>query len=155
MIDLDVNPKILVSALSLSVAQRLVRKLCKDCITEDEITDEKKKVIDQIINEAKSNNKDLVNYLDEDKQGEIKIYKATGCDSCNNTGFKGRIGIFEAIENDEMIEKIIPENPSERDIKKIANKQGILNMKEDGLVKILNGVTSYNEVSSVVDFYEE
>ena len=56
---------------------------------------------------------------------------------------------------DEAIEKIIPENPSEREIKKVAQKQGILDMKEDGIIKALNGITSLEEVKSVVDIEED
>ena len=85
----------------------------------------------------------------------IKIYEAVGCDKCNNTGYKGRMGIFEAIHNDGSIEKIIPNNPSEREIKEVAQNQGSLDMAEDGIVKVLKGITSYSEVGSVVDFYEE
>mgnify|MGYP001591396842 FL=1 len=154
LIDLDVNPKILVSALSLAVAQRLVRKLCKDCMIEDTDTIEKIKIVEKIKEEAIAHKKDLSTYLDKDSDGR-KMYKPTGCAVCNNTGFKGRIGIFEAIENDEMIEKIIPQNPSEREIKKVSADQNILNMKEDGIIKILNGITSFDEVQSVVDFYED
>lgn len=156
LIDLEVNPKILVSALSLSIAQRLVRRLCKNCMQEDILNDERKEILEKVINEAKINNKDLNGYLDADKKLEnMKVYKSVGCSECNNTGFKGRIGIFEAILNDEMIEKIITENPSEREIKKASSKQGVLNMKEDGVVKILNHITSFEEVMSVVDFYED
>ena len=71
------------------------------------------------------------------------------------TGFSGRIGIFEAIKTDEAIEKIIPENPSEREIKKVAKSQGILSMRQDGVLKILKGITSMEEVQSVVDLQEE
>ena len=78
-----------------------------------------------------------------------------GCEKCNFTGYKGRIGIFEAIETDEAIEKIIPTNPSERDIKRAAIPQGMFDMKQDAIVKILKGVTSLEEVASVVDLYEE
>ena len=78
-----------------------------------------------------------------------------GCDKCNNIGYTGRIGIFEAIKTDEGIEKIMPENPSEREIKKVASTQGILSMRQDGLVKILSGITSFDEVQSVVDLNEE
>jgi len=74
-------------------------------------------------------------------QKNIKIYEAVGCSDCNNTGYHGRIGIFETIHNDASIEKIIPNNPSEREIKIIAEKQGYLNMKEDGIIKILKGIT--------------
>ncbi len=154
LIDLDVNPKILVTALSLSIAQRLVRKLCKACKKEKETTEEEKKVVMQTIEEAKKNNKDLKDY-GVDISGGIKLFSPVGCIECNNTGYKGRIGIFEAIQNDESIETIIPKNPSEREIKEIASKQGILNMKEDGIVKVLTGITSFEEVASVVDFYEE
>ena len=154
LIDLQVNPKILVSALSLAVAQRLVRKLCLNCRKEKEINDEENKVIKKIIAQAQADGKDLKNYgFDPDQP--FKIYEAPGCEQCNLTGFKGRLGVFEAIYNDERIEKIIPENPSEREIKKVASQQGILNMVEDGVVKILTGITSFAEVASVVDFYEE
>jgi type IV pilus assembly protein PilB len=154
LIDLDVNPKILVSALSLSIAQRLVRKLCVNCKQEKEISEEEMKVITQIKENAKAHNKDFVNY-GVDTTVPLKIYKAVGCSECNNTGYKGRMGIFEAIHNDAKIQEIIPRNPSEREIKEVAANQGSLDMKEDGIVKVLKGITSYDEVGSVVDFYEE
>jgi type IV pilus assembly protein PilB len=154
LIDLDVNPKILVSALSLSIAQRLVRKLCVNCKQEKEISEEEMKIITKIRENAKAHNKDFVNY-GIDANAPLKIYKAVGCSECNNTGYKGRMGIFEAIHNDAKIQEIIPRNPSEREIKEVAANQGSLDMKEDGIVKVLKGVTSYDEVGSVVDFYEE
>lgn len=153
LIDLEVNPKILVSALSLSIAQRLVRKLCVHCKKESTITPEQEKMINQISENAKAHNKDFGNYGVD--MSAMKIYEAVGCGECNNTGYKGRIGIFEAIHNDAAIEAIIPKNPSEREIKEVAANQGSLDMKEDGIVKVLKGITSYSEVGSVVDFYEE
>ncbi len=154
LIDLDVNPKILVSALSLSIAQRLVRKLCVHCKKEEVITNEEMRIIKSISENAKVHNKDFNNY-GVDMNIPIKIYEAVGCLECNNTGYKGRMGIFEAIHNDAQIEEIITKNPSEREIKAVAANQGSLDMKEDGIVKILKGITSYAEVGSVVDFYEE
>ncbi|MEK7106420.1 MAG: hypothetical protein AAB895_03630, partial [Patescibacteria group bacterium] len=151
---LDVNPKILVSALSLSIAQRLVRKLCVNCKKEEKITDEEMRIIKKIADNAKAHGKDFNDY-GVDMNAPIKIYEAVGCDKCNNTGYKGRMGIFEAIHNDGSIEKIIPNNPSEREIKEVAQNQGSLDMAEDGIVKVLKGITSYSEVGSVVDFYEE
>jgi len=154
LIDLGVNPKILVSALSLSIAQRLVRKLCTFCKKEKEPSPQElqtlKLVMESITNEGKS----LSNY-NINPEAPIKLFSAPGCDKCNMTGFKGRIGIFEAIKTDEAIEKIMAENPSEREIKKVASAQGILSMRQDGLVKILNGITSFEEVQSVVDLSEE
>lgn len=154
LIDLGVNPKIMVSALSLSIAQRLVRKLCKFCKKEKEPSEKESKIFKMILDSFQEENKDITKY-GIDPQQKFKIFEAGGCEKCNLTGFKGRIGIFEAIRTDEIIEKIIPENPSEREIKKAAEAQGILSMRQDGLVKILNGITSLEEVASVVDLYEE
>jgi type IV pilus assembly protein PilB len=154
LIDLDVNPKTLVSALSLSVAQRLVRKLCENCKKEKLLTDKEKGLIKTIIETAKSNGKD-VNKYGVDLNKEFVVYEAIGCDKCNHTGYNGRIGIFEAIKTDEQIEKIIPQNPSEREIKKIANTQGTLSLREDGVIKVLRGITSLDELLSVVDLFEE
>ncbi len=154
LIDLEVNPKTLVSALSLSIAQRLVRKLCNECKKEKVITEKENILIKKIFEGMRSNDKDFSNY-GVDANAPLKIYEAVGCDKCNNTGYKGQMGIFEAIYNDEAIEKIIPENPSEREIKKIAAHQGTLNMREDGLIKVLKGITSLEEVGSAVDLNEE
>lgn len=154
LIDLDVNPKIMVSALSLSIAQRLVRKLCQFCKTENPPTPEEAAILKIVLDSIKDENKDLSKY-NIDPNIPFKVFSKVGCEKCNMTGYKGRIGIFEAIKTDEAIEKIIPENPSEREIKKIARTQGILSMRQDGIVKILNGITSFEEVQSVVDLKEE
>lgn len=154
LIDLKVNPKILVSALSLSIAQRLVRKLCLFCKKEKLPTPEESKTIKLVMDNIKEDGKSLSNY-NINPDASFKIFVPAGCEKCNSTGFSGRIGIFEAITTDEDIEKIIPENPSEREIKKVARKQGILSMRQDGVVKILNGITSLEEVQSVVDLNEE
>ena len=154
LIDLEVNPKILVSALSLSMAQRLVRKLCESCKKETTPTEKQTKVIKIIMDEIKTEGKSLTNYK-INPDAPIKMFSAVGCEKCNMTGYHGRIGIFEAIRTDEAIEKIMPENPSEREIKKVASHQGILSMRQDGIVKIINGTTSLEEVQSVVDLNEE
>jgi type IV pilus assembly protein PilB len=154
LIDLGVNPKILVSALSLSIAQRLVRKLCTFCKKEKEVTPEETKTLKSIIDGMTSEGKKISDY-NINSEAPLKLFAAVGCEKCNSTGYKGRIGIFEAIKTDEAIEKIMPENPSEREIKKVASLQGILSMRQDGLVKMLNGITSYDEVQSVVDLNEE
>ena len=153
LIDLGVNPKILVSALSLSMAQRLVRKLCKFCKKESAPTPGEAKIIKLVLNSMKEEGKNLLKY--NIKDGSLKIFSPVGCEKCNNIGYSGRIGVFEAIKTDEAIEKIMPENPSEREIKQVARTQGILSMRQDGMVKILNGITSLEEVQSVVDLLEE
>ena len=154
LIELAVNPKILVSALSLSIAQRLVRKLCPFCKKEKNPNEKEMEIMKIVIDSIKEEGKDLTSY-NIDPNASFKLYAAVGCEKCNLTGYKGRIGIFEAIKTDEAIEKIIPQNPSEREIKRVAKTQGILSMRQDGMVKIINGITSYEEVQSVVDLTEE
>lgn len=153
LIDLDVNPKILVSALTLSIAQRLVRKLCTDCREERAVTPQERAHIDRIWDQAIEEKKDIASF--GVKKEIEKLWSAKGCPLCNNTGYKGRIGIYEVIKTDENIEKVITQNLSEREIKKISEKQGYLDMKEDGLVKILQGITDFAEVESVVDLIED
>ena len=82
---------------------------------------------------------------------EVFIWKAKGCKFCNNLGYKGRIGIFEAILIDEEIEPLILLNPTETEILKKSEKQGILNMKQDGILKVLNGATSLDELERVIE----
>lgn len=154
LIDLGVNPKILVSALSLSIAQRLVRKLCTSCKTSKPAKEREVLLINMIIAGIESEGKDLSKYS-IDKTKPFSFFYPVGCEKCNNTGYKGRIGIFEAVHTDEALEKLMPENPSERQIKDVAKKQSILSMRQDGIVKILNGITSIEEVASVVDLGEE
>ncbi len=153
LIDLDVNPKILVSALSISMAQRLVRKLCPECKTKREPTPDEETAIRKILNSAVEEGKKIEEYGVKADQ-KIELFVPHGCEKCNN-GFKGRIGVFEAIYTDENLEKLIPNNPSEREIKRIGQMQGTLDMKEDGIVKVLNGVTSLEELTGVVDLDED
>lgn len=152
-IDLGVNPKILVSALSLSIAQRLVRKVCQDCVSYKQANQDEIKDINMVLDQAIKENKDLNNYGIK-KEEQYELAEVHGCEKCNFTGYKGRFGIFEAIYNDESIQAIIPNNPSEHEIEKVANAQGILNMKQDGIVKVIKKLTTLEEVRNVVSLTE-
>jgi len=153
-IDLGVNPKIISSALNLSLAQRLVRKLCSACKKEDVPNADEAKKISSVLERIKKENKLYAfEEIGENKDGK-KFFRAVGCDKCNNTGYKGRIGVHEGILADEAIEKIITENPSEREIERAAVPQGILTLAEDGIVKVLKGITSLEEIERVVELGE-
>jgi len=147
LIDLGVNPKVITSAINIAMAQRLLRKLCNKCKKKAVLTETKNKLIknttDSILDKKYLEGLDLNN-----------IYEAVGCAECNFTGFKGRTGIFEAISTNEQIEAIVIKNPSEREINKAAESQNILNMKQDGVIKILQGTTSLDELSRVIDLEE-
>ena len=83
-----------------------------------------------------------------------KIWEAGKCDKCNNTGYKGRIGIFEAIVMNDEVEVLIKKSASEREIANAAIKQGILTLPQDGILKILRGDTSFAELERVLDLEE-
>ncbi len=145
LIDLGVKPASIAPALNVTMAQRLVRKLCLECRKEGQLTGEQKKAIeDETINFPKS--------VAVPPVSEWKIFTAheEGCDQCNHTGYKGRLGIFEIIFIDEIIEKLIIASPSEFDIKKAAVVQGQITMRQDGILKVLAGITDYIEYERVV-----
>ncbi len=142
LIDLGINPQVLTSAINLTLAQRLLRKLCSNCKKAVEIDPATRTRIETIT--ASIYNKSLVPEIST-------IYTAVGCDNCHHTGYKGRIGIYEGILIDTTIEQIIRENPSEREIAKASVPQGILTMRQDGIIKILTGVTSLSELERVIN----
>ena len=144
LMDLNVNPKVITSAINISIAQRLLRKLCPHCKKEIPLEGESKKLVETIIQSVQDKS-----YLENLQKSSI--WEAVGCDKCNKTGYKGRIGIFEAILIDESVENVIQENPSEREIKKATAHQGLLDMKQDGIIKALNGITSISELERVID----
>lgn len=141
LVDLGVNSQIITSAINISLAQRLLRKLCPACRKEIALEGKNKERIEKV----------LLSIQDQSQVPQReKIYAANGCIECNNTGYKGRIGIYEAILIDETIQQTIEMNPSEREIQKVAAAQGILTMKQDGIIKILKGITSLDELERVL-----
>jgi len=147
LIDLGVNPKVITSAINIAMAQRLVRKLCPNCKKEAVPNTQEQKLIKETL--ASIKDKSYIEGLQENK-----VYVGSGCEKCGFSGFKGRTGIYEAIISDEKIEAVVKENPSEREIAKAAENQGILNMKEDGIIKVLRGITSLDELGRVIDLSE-
>ncbi len=144
--ELGVNPGITPSAVRVSMAQRLLRRLCEHCKEEIPLEGENKKNMDEIL--ATIVDPTLV------PKEYNKIWTAEGCDVCNHTGYKGRIGIYEAILMDENIEKAVKTNSSDHEIWEIAKAQGILTMKQDGALKILQGITSLEELERVISIQD-
>lgn len=146
LVDLKVNPKVISSALSLTLAQRLVRKLCDVCKQKATPTEKEAALLESVLREIKEKDPESV-------PSEIVVYKPAGCDTCNGIGYRGRIGVFEGIRMTGEIEKVLSESVSEREVEKAAEPQKILSMREDGVVKIVHGVTSIDEVARVVDLF--
>ena len=149
LIDLGVNPKIISSALTLAIAQRLVRKLCPACKKAVDATPEEKELLEKVNESIKLKRPDLA------VSSIGQIYEPVGCPACNNSGYKGREGIFEAILMDEAIAKVTTANPDEKELRKAALPQGILDMRQDGILKVLAGRTALEELQRVIDLTAE
>ncbi|MEK7163248.1 MAG: GspE/PulE family protein [Patescibacteria group bacterium] len=142
LIDLGVNPRVISSAINITLAQRLVRRLCPACKKEEVLSGRDKERIEKII----------ASIVDKEEISENRnaYWKPVGCAECNKTGYRGRIGIYEGILITEEINKAIEYSTSEREIDKVATSQGILTMLQDGVLKILKGVTSFEELERVI-----
>lgn len=142
LINLGVKAVSIGPALSLVIAQRLVRVLCPNCkkqVQPDGATKEKiKKFLDRL--PAKVN---------KSKYANPTIYEAVGCTKCNNIGYKGRIGIFEFLEGGPDLERTILKEASEVALREVAKRQEMVTMQEDGVLKVLMGQTTFGEVEGV------
>jgi type IV pilus assembly protein PilB len=145
LIDLGVDEKVISSAINVAMAQRLVRKLCDQCKKERPATPEEQAVIDRHLSGV------FDKALVPQKQNAVYEAAPQGCAACHGRGYKGRIGIFEAIFMDEGIEKLLRTSPSAREIADAARSQGIPTLPQDGIIKVLRGVTSLEELKRVVD----
>lgn len=146
LVDLGADPKILTSAIHVAIAQRLVRTLCKDCKKKIPMPQSRKALVEEVLASLVG-----LEEANEFKTTPEEIWGAVGCESCNKSGYRGRIGVFEAIIADKNIENIIRENPSEREIKEAAKSQGIIDLRQDGVLKVLRGVTTFEELERVID----
>jgi len=141
LVNMGVRPYTIGPALSVVIGQRLVRKLCDKC-KEAIRSDEK------IVEEFKNK---LGKFYP--KSGIQEIYQANkkGCHNCHETGYSGRMGIYEIFCVDEKMEALINQRASSLDIFQAAVEQGMMTMEQDGLLKVVEGVTDLNEVRRVVD----
>jgi type IV pilus assembly protein PilB len=135
--DMDVEPYLTASSLIGVVAQRLVRRLCPKCKVEIEME-----------------KNELIRLFPEVGDGtinqDIDIYKAKGCIHCSNTGYKGRIGVYEYLEVTDTIKELILKGGSTMAIEKAAIKEGMNTLRVAGIEHVLNGVTSIEEFFRVI-----
>lgn len=150
LIDLGVDPKIIGSALTLALAQRLVRILCPECKKERALISEEKELVLSIMKDMPPDEKAL---LPGDVE-QVKVFEAVGCDKCNKTGYRGRTGVYEGIMMTRAVEEASIKNPGEHDIREAAKEQGLMSLREHTLTKILAGTTSFAEASRVVDLHQ-
>lgn len=175
LLDMGLEPFLIASTVRLVVGQRLVRRLCVDCRQEFAPEAALLKQLDKSFNlEAnggikrmheleqqaldggigKSNagkSKTAVDELSSTASSITKLYKAhdDGCESCNHSGYKGRIGIYEVLSNSEQVQKLIVSNATSEAIQEEAVKEGMLTMQLDGLIKAMRGQTTIEEILRV------
>lgn len=135
LMNMGVKPFNIASSVILITAQRLTRKLCPHCKAIDDT------VPQEVLIESGMPLDQLEGY-----QSSWHLYKPIGCDECNETGYKGRVGIYQVLPITEEIRKIILREGSEIEIANVARKNGVLGLRESGLLKAKEGVTSLAEV---------
>ena len=172
LLDMGIEPYLLASTIRLVAAQRLPRKICTDCIEAYPATPE---VVNNILETMKgAKDFDLIPYLNrvasskhlEEENGSTHIsvrppevgpdgkpvvflYRGKGCDKCGGSGYSGRIGIFEVLDVNQKISRMIMENVTDADIRDAGMAQGMLTMIQDGYLKALEGMTTLEEVLRV------
>jgi len=132
-VDMGVQPFLLSSALLLILAQRLGRRICKDC----------KEPID-------GHEDDLVPYGHvSEGRGRVTFFKGKGCQTCNFTGMKGRVAIYEVMPITEELRTVILKGAQTAEIREMAQQQGMKSLRQAGLIKVLEGTTTVEEVIRV------
>ena len=161
LLDLDVKSSSIGPSLNLIIAQRLIRRLCKECKESVTVTEDQANKINNFL-------KTLPKRVDQSPYKKITLFKPKGCDHCGGSGFKGRVAIFELLLNDPHFEKIknneaqnelgseknleqlIEKKSSESEIMNYAIKeQGMVTMQQDGFLKVITGMTTFEEVEEV------
>jgi len=145
LIDMGVEPFLISSSLAMVMAQRLVRRICKNCKKEVEVPEEVRAKLKEELSTVPQEHFDKVGVNLDD----IKLYKGLGCDNCQNTGFSGRIGIYEVMEMSNTLQDMTVRKESGTDLMEQALKEGMITMRKDGFIKVLQGHTTMDEVYRV------
>lgn len=136
LLDMKVEPYLVASTVNIAIGQRLVRKICENCKISKKLSDVELKSLSDTVRIGMS--------------GDKSIHTGEGCEDCNFTGYNGRIGIHEVLIVDDEIRESILRKESAETVKKIAIKNGMKTMIEDGMDKVFEGLTSVEEVLRVI-----
>ncbi|HNV97245.1 MAG TPA: GspE/PulE family protein [bacterium] len=144
LMDMKIEPFLLASTLNLVIAQRLVRKICENCVHEIDapqtMIDKVKPILDGLPETA---------FYGTFKKGDKpRFYEGSGCNRCGGTGYKGRIAIVEVILLDKKLKEIISNGANIADFDRVMKESGYINMMQDGIIKAMDGITTVEEVTS-------
>lgn len=155
MLDMGVEDFLLSSTLNAVLAQRLVRRICPDCVTEFEPPKEIQAKIREVLDEVKENkvlmskDPDVAKSIKILEQDKLILHKGQGCDTCGQTGYKGRIGIFELLEMSEKLAALTVENSPADILERAGVEEGMITLLQDGYLRALEGITTLEEVMRV------
>ncbi len=143
LLNMGIKPFVAAPALTVAIAQRLVRRLCQNC-------KKPAKLSPTVMEKIQSLLKSLPASANINLPTNLVFYHSGGCEQCQHLGYKGRIGIYEVLENTEEVQQLIfAANASMSAFKKLAISQGMITMAQDGLLKALEGITDVEEVFRV------
>lgn len=150
LVDLGIQPYLISPTLSAAIAQRLVRSLCPYC---KKTIEPKKEIRDIILKEIEN----LPPIIKKNIKipSPLEIYTAVGCKKCGNIGFADRIAVFEVLFMTPQLAELILKEPSEAMIQEEAKRQGMITMKQDGILKVFKGITTIEEVLRVAEEREK
>ena len=165
LLDMGLEPFNVASALNLVLAQRLVRRICNNCkthyaadpdemralkIPEDATFRSMQFTEEAVENAKKTSSKHAKPFSDEysfdTRLWDLTFFKGTGCDACNGSGLKGRQGIYEVMAMTQRLRKLILQNMGVQELKEAAVQEGMLTLRMDGLLKIMKGITTVEQV---------
>ena len=143
-ISMGVKPFLLAPALNAIIGQRLTRKVCQNCKELVQLSPEQMNFVRKVASEIPPASGEVVA-----PEAEWKFYKGKGCDVCNHSGYKGRLGIYEILTMSDEIKAVMSEQISEYQVRELAKKQGMTTMQQDGILKVLDGETTVDEILRV------
>lgn len=150
LLDMDIEPFLIASTVTTSIGQRLVRKLCDKCKKPYKATPSLTEAIQKTIGELLPKNdkeaKELGYDVPRADAKEFTLYQAQGCPECNNTGYSGRIGVYEVFNISPAMEKLVVGHATTLDVQNQAIEEGMITMRQDGFLKALEGITTIEEV---------
>ncbi len=150
LLDMDIPPFLVAFTMNVIIAQRLVRRICQYCKKEYHLEKDAIKELERLFNVDKLTKLFLSQKLDLKKEEKtlqsMTFYRGEGCGRCNNSGYKGRVGIYEALEMDKKLIEMVNARGTAEQIKDYAVAQGMVTIMEDGLIKAKQGVTTIEEV---------
>ena len=149
LINMGMEPFVVAPALDTLVAQRLGRRVCKECGKLETITDQERREFEEAFKDLQESNPKLVPKTPE------KVYHAKGCDKCSQTGYSGRLVIAEIVSVDEEMKEMILKQASVGKLIALARTKGFISMKENGFIKAAEGHTTIEEIHRVVRVSEE